>query len=59
MWVIAKNKSYKFNIAIIELAKKNIIKYYRPITKINKKIKNIQLNYFFIDIQENKEILKN
>ena len=59
MWVIAKNKSYKFNIAIIELAKKNIIKYYRPITKINKKIKNILLNYFFIDIKENKEILKN
>ena len=58
MWLIAKYKSNELNLAISELAKINIFKYYRPVTKINKKIKNILLNYFFIDIKDNKEIIK-
>ena len=58
MWLIAKNKPSEFNLAISELAKIDLTKTYRPITKINKKIKNILLNYFFIEIDENKEILK-
>jgi len=58
MWLIAKNKPSEFNLAISELAKINLTKTYRPITKINKKIKNILLNYFFIEIEENREILK-
>jgi hypothetical protein len=58
MWLIAKNKPGEFNLVISELAKINLTKTYRPITKINKKIKNILLNYFFIEIEENREILK-
>ena len=58
MWLIAKNKPSEFNLAISELAKIDLTKTYRPITKINKKIKNILLNYFFIEIEENREILK-
>ena len=58
MWLIAKNKPSEFNLVISELAKINLAKTYRPITKTNKKIKNILLNYFFIEIDENKEILK-
>jgi len=58
MWLIAKNKPSEFNLAISELAKINLTKTYRPITNINKKIKNILLNYFFIEIGENREILK-
>jgi len=58
MWLIAKNKPSEFNLAISELAKIDLTKTYRPIRKINKKIKNILLNYFFIEIDENKEILK-
>ena len=57
MWLIAKNKPSEFNLAISELAKIDLTKTYRPITKINKKIKNILLNYFFIEIEENREIL--
>lgn len=58
MWLIAKYKSNELNLAISELAKISILKYYRPVTKINKKIKNILLNYFFIEIKDNKEIIK-
>ena len=58
MWLIVKHKSNEFNLAISELAKINIFQYYRSVTKINNKIKNILLNYFFIEIKENKEILK-
>ena len=58
MWLIAKNKPSEFNLAISELAKINLTKTYRPITRINKKIKNTLLNYFFIEIEENREILK-
>ena len=42
MWLIAKNKPSEFNLAISELVKINLTKTYRPITKINKKIKNIE-----------------
>tara|TARA_B100001057_G_scaffold196551_1_gene197333 strand:- start:400 stop:780 length:381 start_codon:yes stop_codon:yes gene_type:complete len=40
------------------LAKIGVLQHYRPVTKISKKIKSILLNYFFIEINENKEILK-
>ena len=58
MWLIVKNKPGEFNLAISELAKIDLSKTYRLVTKINKKIKNVLLNYFFIEINENKEILK-
>jgi len=57
MWVIIKNKSKELNLAISELAKIDLNKYYIVKTKINKKLKNVLLNYFFLEIEQNTNLL--
>ena len=58
MWVIIKNKSKELNLAISELANIDLNKYYIAKTKINKKLKNVLLNYFFLEIEQNTNLLK-
>jgi len=57
MWVIIKNKSKELNLAISELANIDLNKYYIAKTKINKKLKNVLLNYFFLEIEHNTNLL--
>ena len=58
MWLILKNKSNELNLALSELAKINLRDHYIAKTKINKKLKNVLLNYFFLKIDPKTNLLK-
>ena len=57
MWLILKNKSNELNLALSELAKINLRDHYIAKTKINKKLKNVLLNYFFLKIDPKTNLL--
>ena len=57
MWLILKNKSNEINLALSELAKISLRDHYIAKTKINKKIKNVLLNYFFLKIDPKTNLL--
>ena len=57
MWLILKNKSNELNLALSELTKINLRDHYIAKTKINKKLKNVLLNYFFLKIDPKTNLL--
>ncbi len=59
MWLIIKNKSNELNLAISELSKIGLKNYYIPKIRIKNKLKNILLNYFFLEINQNVKLLNN
>ena len=57
MWIILNNKTKEFNLALSELAKINLRDYFIAKIKINKRVKNVLLNYFFLKINPKSNLL--
>jgi len=57
MWIILNNKTNEFNLALSELAKINLRDYFIAKIKINKRVKNVLLNYFFLKINPKTNLL--